>query len=378
MKIAIFLYGLSGGGATRRTLALAEAWVERGHHVDLLLLDAEGPLSEQVSAGLRLVKLKPVLPRAWARSRRRRLVAAIPGLVRYLRTKKPDIFLSAANHAHLSALLAARLGRVKTPVVIRVSNHLTVSHQLTGERGRLEFARKCYGWADAAIGVSEGISQDLKKHIGPLQNKIYTISNPAFSSRIQTLAARPLPPGWDWLFSGNGPVILGAGRLTRQKDFPTLLRAFARFKHERSARLVILGEGKLRSDLERLSDELGLAGDVFLPGFMSNPYAWMARADLFVLSSAWEGSPGVLVEAMACGCPVVSTCCPSGPEEILENGRYGRLVAVGDAAGLARAMADTLSHPQDRNRLIERAGQFSVPQAAEAYLSVFENLLPGR
>jgi len=176
-----------------------------------------------------------------------------------------------------------------------------------------------------------------------------------------------------WFAPGAPPVVLGVGRLAPQKDFPTLIRAFARVRAERAARLMILGDGKTpdrRAELLALADELGVAEEVALPGFQPNPFAYMARASLFVLSSAWEGLPGVLVQALACGCPVVSTDCPSGPAEILEQGQYGRLVAVGDEVALADAMRSTLDNPPERDRLRDRGAAFSVDLSIDRHLEV--------
>jgi glycosyltransferase involved in cell wall biosynthesis len=161
---------------------------------------------------------------------------------------------------------------------------------------------------------------------------------------------------------------MGVGRLTRQKDFPTLIRAFAAVRKVRDCRLVILGEGKDRPALEALAKEMGVGGDVDLPGFVENPYAHMSRASLFVLSSAWEGSPNVLTEALALGLPAVATDCPSGPREILEDGRYGPLVPVGDADALAGAILKTLTHPPESAELKRAAGPYTVEESSRRYL----------
>ena len=153
-----------------------------------------------------------------------------------------------------------------------------------------------------------------------------------------------------------------------------LIKAFALLRRQRMARLVILGEGNLRNKLTRLVEDLGVSADVDMPGFVSNPLAWMSRASLFVLSSASEGLPGVLIEAMAAGCPVVSTNCPSGPAEILENGRYGSLVTVGDHIALAKAIAMTLNSPHDTEFLRNRALAFSVNKAVDGYLEVLSRV----
>jgi glycosyltransferase involved in cell wall biosynthesis len=173
-------------------------------------------------------------------------------------------------------------------------------------------------------------------------------------------------------------VILGVGKLELQKDFPTLLRAFARLRVEGPLRLAILGEGPQRDRLERLAQDLAISGDVLLPGFQMNPFAWMARAGVFVLSSAWEGASNALLEALACGCPPVSADCFSGPSETLDGGRYGPLVPVGDDRALAAAIAHVLRSPQDRTRLVARAEVFSVDRAATAYLDVLRRVAAPR
>ncbi|MGE0681501.1 MAG: glycosyltransferase [Candidatus Binatia bacterium] len=173
-----------------------------------------------------------------------------------------------------------------------------------------------------------------------------------------------------WFTPSSPPVILSVGRLAKQKDFPTLLRAFARVRATRRARLMILGEGRKRKHLECLIKTLGIADDVALPGFVLNPFPYMARAAVFVLSSAWEGLPGALVEAMACGCPVVSTNCPSGPAEILDEGTYGPLVPVGDETALARAILTVLGSSITTEKLRARAFQFSIDRVADRYLEI--------
>jgi len=229
-------------------------------------------------------------------------------------------------------------------------------------------ARHFYPWADAIIAVSRGIAEDLASLTGLPQERIIAIDNPILSETILTKLGEPLDHPW---FAANSPpVILGAGRLVKQKDFPTLLKAFAQVRATRPARLMILGKGRKRTQLEALAWELGVAEDVAFPGFVPNPFPYMARAAVFVLSSAWEGLPGALVEALACGCPVVSTDCPSGPGEVLEQGKYGPLVPVKDAAALARAILSVLDAPPDRAQLRARSSVFSVERVADRYLEV--------
>jgi len=369
--IAIYIYGPSGGGATRRTLTLAGGFARRGHRVDLVVVCAEGPLAGDLPDGVRLVVLDSALIRLAGPKRRRRIKASGLALARYLWRERPDVLLSAANHVHLTAVIAARLSRAPVRVVLRVSNHLTGSHLGDSKRlrpHRLKFARRVYGMADAAIAVSQGIADDIVEYTALSREQVCAVTNPTYTPEIESAAASPLDHAW--LSAGSPPLLLGAGRLAPAKDFATLLRAFARVRARRPVHLVILGEGGQRRALEQQLHELGIEADVELPGFFDNPFAWMSRASLFVLSSAWEGSPGVLVEAMACGCPVVSTNCPSGPDEILDAGRYGRLVPVGDDAALADAIVESLDATIDREALQARAREFDVDRAVERYLDV--------
>ena len=217
-----------------------------------------------------------------------------------------------------------------------------------------------------AGGVSHGVAEDTRRITGLPAARVTVVRNPVVTPRLAELAAAPCPH--PWLQPSAVPVILGAGRLTEQKDFVTLLRAFARMQAIRPVRLAILGEGRLRGELERLAHELGVGERVALPGFTTNPYAWMARAALFVLSSAWEGSPNVLAEALALGVPSVATDCPSGPRELLAGGRYGALVEVGDHVGLAEAMLATLAAPPPAGHLRQAVSDYTAEAAAQGYL----------
>jgi len=217
------------------------------------------------------------------------------------------------------------------------------------------------------VAVSRGVADDLARLTGLPREKIQVIYNPVVTPELFVKAEEPL--GHPWFAAGEPPVILGVGRLHEAKDFQTLIRAFALVRKKRVARLVILGEGEERPKLEALVRELGLEEEVALPGFVDNPFKYMKRAGVFVLSSQWEGFGNVLVEAMACGTPVVSTACPSGPEEILENGRWGRLVSVGDVDALAEAIILTLddkNHPD----VARRALDFGVQRAIDEYIRV--------
>jgi len=216
------------------------------------------------------------------------------------------------------------------------------------------------------------VARELLDELALTPGSVETIYNPVVNQGLLDKSREPLDH--PWFTAGAPPVILGVGRLTEQKDFATLIRAFARVREKREARLVLLGEGRLREELEELARHLGIHEDVGMPGFVDNPFRYMARSAALALSSEYEGLPGVLIQAMACGCPVVSTNCPGGSEEVLDSGRFGQLVNVGDADALASALASTLSTPLDRDVLIRRAEEFSVEQAVDNYLALIDSL----
>lgn len=225
-----------------------------------------------------------------------------------------------------------------------------------------------YSLAHKIVAVSNGVRDELITKFGISSSTVFSIYNPVDIEDIQTKAKEQLNHPW---FESKGiPVILAAGRLEPQKNFPLLLDAFVLVRQKKPCRLMILGEGKQRQDLEQKIEELGLQQDVLLHGFEKNPFAYMSKASLFVMSSDYEGLPTVLIEAMVCGCPIVSTDCPSGPAEILENGIYGTLVPVGDAQALAEAILTNLKSPNKDVR--ERAEFFSVERAVNQYLDLIK------
>ena len=373
VKIAVFIYGMTGGGAQKRTLTLIKEFVGRGHQVDLVVVKPSGALHAEIPAAVRCVPLKS----RWVEClpgkglRKLKLFCCRRALADYLRQHRPDVLLSAASHASLTALAARRLSDTGTPLVLRESSHLTASHAgALNLFNRIRYLTACrwYAEADALIAVSRDIAEDIAQNTGLAQHRIRTIYNPTFTEDLIDRSSAPLEH--PWFEEGGPPVILGVGRLTACKDFANLIKAFAAVRSRRPARLVILGEGSLRKDLTTLAQSLSIAADIDMPGYVSNPLAWMSRASVFVLSSSREGLPGVLIEAMAAGCRVVSTDCPSGPAEILENGKYGRLVPVGDHGALAQAILATLDSPHDPQSLRTRAADFSVNKAVDDYLEL--------
>lgn len=339
-------------------LTLANGFAAKGLPVDLVLAQASGAYMADVASGVRIVDLGG-----------RRVFASLPRLVGYLRRERPAALLSALNHANVVAIWARRIARTGTRIVVSERATLSLIQKVaTGPRHRVLplLMRWSYPAADQVVAVSHGVADDLAATIGLARERIAVVYNPVVTSAL--LARSREEPPHRWLSAEGGPpVVLAAGRLGPEKDFATLVRAFAELRARREARLIILGEGMLREDLKGLVSSLGLQDDVDLPGFAANPFAFMRNAELFVLSSRTEGLPGVLIEAMACGTPVVSTDCPSGPAEILENGKWGALVPVGDSKALAAAMETALNRT-DGPDVEQRAGDFDVESAVAGYL----------
>ncbi len=358
-RLAIFGPSLRDGGAEGAMVNLSRGIAERGYAVDLVVAQAEGPHLAEVAESVRLVDLKAS-----------RVLSSLPALVSYLRREQPEVMLSVMNHANIVALWARRLAGASARVVVSERDTLSSSaRHASSQRARLMpgLVRRFYPWADGIIAVSKGVADDLARVSGIPRERIQVVYNPVARPELRKKAQAPLDH--PWFVSDQPPVVLGAGRLRAQKDFATLIQAFAQVRQTRPARLLILGEGPERPALEALVRELGLKQDVSLPGFVTNPYAYMSRAAVFVLSSRWEGLPAVLIEALYCGAPVISTDCPSGPREILRDGQYGQLVAVSDATALARAIRATLDGKTPRPSC-ESWFPFEIETVVDQYLNI--------
>jgi len=398
MHVAFVIPYLGGNGAERVVYRLARGFAGRGHKVDIVLFhtiihrslpeevrvflpgDAPDKLTEERNGELlaRAVRLRPTPGAAdWLRVAGAvgwdplclpsgRLLRQTRAVAAYMEAERPDCMLPHLTRSQAATLLACRLLAEHPPVIPTV--HSDVRHRSRRDRRR---TRRLAGGAAHFVGVSRGVSESLASAAGIPAGSITTIHNPVVMPDIRTRAEEPADH--PWLSDGGPPVILAAGRLTREKDYPTLVRAFARLAGRRPCRLVILGQGEQRAEIEQLAAGLGLTDRVSLPGWVDNPFSFMSRASLFVLSSIYEGLPSVLVEAMACGCPCVSTDCPAGPAEILEDGRLGPLVPVGDEAALADAMERVLERPPDPRALRTRAGDF----AGETSVAAYEALIAG-
>jgi glycosyltransferase involved in cell wall biosynthesis len=367
-RLAVFIHSFDNGGVERMMVNLAGAVAARRMAVDFVVNRARGPYLDSLPAAVRRFDLN---------ADESEVVAAAAS---YLRKEQPAALLSAKESTHPVAIRARDLAGVATRVFLRIDSSISeqMAHRAWWRRWWVfrQLRRLCRA-ADGIIAVSEGVADDVASITGCDRRALRVAHNPVVTARTTSLAE--VDPGHPWFGTNLPPVVLAAGRFSRAKDFATLLRAFARLRARRRCRLIVLGEGRQRERLERLAAELGVAEDVALPGFVDNPYAYMRRARLFALSSRFgEGSPNVLTEALAIGTPVVSTDCPSGPREILQDGRYGRLVPVGDDAAMAQAMLAAMDEPVDRELLRGAAAPYAVERAAAEYLEVLGLTAPGQ
>jgi len=366
-NIGIFVSFSGQGGVERIILTLAEGLAALGCAVDLLLVKERGLDENGLPASVNVRRLNAS-----------HTLTSLPSLVRYLRQRRPDGLLAAKDRANQVALLAKSIARVPTRFVVRMG---TTTSTALGDGGWFKKnawnlpIRLLYPLADGIVAVSQGVADDLAAITRLPVNRFTVIPNPVVSERLSKMALEPI--SHPWFQDGKPPLFLGAGRLTRQKDFPTLIRAFALVRKDIPARLVILGEGRDREVLLKLAQSLHIGDHVNLPGFVGNPYPYMAKASVFVLSSIWEGSPNVLTEAMALGTPVVATDCPSGPREILGNGLYGPLVPMGDASAMAKAMKEALLNPPLRDVLVRAVEGYRVERSCRRYLDLLTHASQG-
>lgn len=334
-KICLFVPSLAGGGAERVMATLASNFARLGYATQLVLAKPETEYATELHPDVRVVEFHAS-----------RLTQALIPLARHLRRERPDVLFSTIVEANIMAVVARLFAKVPVRTVIREASTPSVAlfrSPCAKKRLAGRLLRWAYQRADTIIAVSKGVFHDLTEVIQLPAHKVTLIHNPVPIQWIRSLASEPV--SHPWFVPNAPPVILSVGNLRRAKDYPTLLRAFATVRHQINARLLILGDGVEREALTSLIRELRLCEYVDMPGFDPNPFRYMRRARLFVLSSAYEGFPNVLVQALACGCPVVSTDCTSGPRDITNNGRYGRIVPVGDAEQLAAAIVEAFHRP---------------------------------
>jgi glycosyltransferase involved in cell wall biosynthesis len=358
--VTFVIESLDIGGAERVVCNLATVFNDNGWSVDVVVTRNYGPLKQDLPNDVVVWSIEVG-----------RTLTTIPKLVQYLRDRRPDAVVANMTHINVVAGIAVRLARVDTSLA--VVEHSMLSDRIERMDGHKEWltaklAGKVYQWADAVVTVSDRLAEDVATVTGVDRDLITTIYNPIVTDELFEQADESVDDRW---LGGNGPpIVLNVGRLEVRKDIPTLFRAFRRLIERRECRLVICGDGPDRSSLESLATELGIDKYVKFTGWVDNPYKYMSRADVFALSSLAEGFSNVLVEALAMGCPVVSTDC-GGPAEILEEGEWGRLVPVGDEDGMAMAINEILSEQVDTEGLRCRADAFTTSAAYQKYVSLF-------
>ena len=362
--MVLFIPSYGDGGVERNFVFLANGLANAGYPVTLMASVNRCVFLEQLQPGVELCRL--------AGASEGELAAE---LLAYLAGHPPSVIMTGQHRDDCIAMNAKcqiKGGghRFFISVGTPLSQQARESHPFWPKRWwyrrRL---RALFSRCDGLIANAQGVARDLTQFLGVAPNRIAVAPNPAVPPDLTTRAAEAVDH--PWLFDAAIPVVMAAGRLSRVKDFPTLLQAFTRLHAVRPCRLMILGQGRQRRKLERLAQGLGVAADVDFTGFVDNPYAYLARASVFVVSSLREGGPNVLIEALACGTPVVATDCPYGPREILEGGRWGALVPVGDAPALAQAIDAALRDPLPGAALKRAAERYSVEQSTRSYLDAF-------
>lgn len=365
--VSFLLLTLPTDGVSRVILNLAKGFVERGLKVDIVVLKAEGDALAWIPSGARVVELNAQMQGVGK-------LLYLFSLVRYLRKVQPASLIVCRDDINFGSI-AKYLAMVSTQVLLISHTNLSQYLDYSSDDVKNSFSAYLlkrflwfYGLADGIVAVSQGVADSLANLAGPPLKQLRVIYNPVVTPEVLAKAEEPV--NHPWFAAGEPPVILGVGRLQALKDFPTLIRAFALVRQHMPARLMILGDGEERQNLETLISELGLTSDIALPGFVSNPYAYMSKASVLGMSSLCEGFGNVIAEALACGTPVVTTDCPSGPAEILDFGNYGSLVPLADAEALAQAILTTITSPRNSEALRQRAKLFSLDTVVDSYLKV--------
>ncbi len=361
-RITFFQDALRGGGAEKAVVNMLQGLSGKDFILDLVLAKLEGPYLDMIPKEVNIIDLGT-----------NRAMKSIFPLASYLRKNRPWALVANMGHVNIATVIAKELSGISTRLVIVEQNNIS-AHPLSLPRARLikPFAKILYPRATVVAGVSAGVARDIEYQYGLVPGHAQVINNPVVDEALFIKAQAT--PDHPWFQDREIPVFLAVGRLTEQKDFPNLLQAFALLRAKKTARLIILGEGEDRAKLEAEVDRLGLKTDVILPGFTANPYSYMSHAAALVLSSREEGLPTVLIEAMGCGCQIVSTDCPSGPDEILENGKYGILVPVSNSLALSEAMFKVLDSDIPKEVLIERAQYFSTDKVVAKFLELLHSL----
>jgi glycosyltransferase involved in cell wall biosynthesis len=364
--LAVVMRALEGGGAQRDMVLLCNALAAKGVRIDILVLQPEGPLRRLVDPSIRVVAIPG-----------RHMRYAIPGLRRLLRDLQPALVVSSEAGLNLYTLIAVRTlpKRHRPKLMLREVGSPSIAQYrdpYLQNRMAYRILRRVYGSADRIVALTEGARRDLVENFAVPADRIAVMATNAVVP--QAMAAQLAQ--WDGETGRDDNLIVCVGRLSPEKDQATLIRALALLPAQRSWRLAMVGDGIERRALEALAREHGVADRIVFTGHVADPFAWMRRARLAVCASVYEGLCNAIIEALACGTPVVSTDCPYGPGEILQGGRYGTLVPVGDAAAMAAAIDAALSGQPDRRTLMARGLNYTAERAAERFLEIAAELQP--
>lgn len=377
--LAIAMFDFVPSGVVSNALRIAGAAHEAGLRTEIWTAQPAGGMAREIPEGIKTRSLGVDLGGTYSvRDRKRALVRVSTPLAEMMDKLKPRILLSAGNHFHEPSVAAlAEISHENAPRLIgRVSNALPRFSwwpaRLPNSLIKRFNARRRYQAMDRLIAVSAQVRRDLKTQLLLDPGKITVIPNGIDIVEVERLGRKPLKH--KWFEPGQPPVIVGAGRLTHQKGFDVLLRAFAIARAQRPMRLIILGQGPEQERLQAMADQLGITSDVQLQGHVSNPMPYLRRAALFVLPSRWEGLSNALLEALASGTPVVATRC-TGSTDLLDEGRYGSLVNVGDASALAASILEALNNDQPRDVQLQRAQDYELKRTLRSYVSLFQKEL---
>lgn len=348
-------------GVDKLVKNLAPEIAIRGYCVEVLKIKNHGPYFDNIPEGVKIINLNCS-----------HVYSSFFSLVKYLSKDPPDVLFTDKDRVNRTAILAKLITRAKTKLFVRCGTTISVNLK---NRGPLErwlqkkSIGKLYRFADNVITTSLDAADDMSLYTGLERKHIQVVPPPAIPDSILTKDFSV--PHHPWYKNKTAPIIVGVGELCMRKDFSTLIRAFKILLNSVDARLVILGKGKREKELRLLSEQLGIKDKVDFPGFVPDPYPYMAHADVFVHSSLWEGLSFVIIEALAVGTNVVATNCPGGSSEILQNGKYGKLVPLKNPEKMAEAVLETLKDPKDAKFLKNAVIQCTVSASTDAHLRVF-------